>query len=88
LDQVYVSHKNSLNIDVDFQHTLGTAMASTLVDSGATENFVDIRTAERWAMPRKTLPRPRPIINVDGIENKARMVKEACILEVKHVLRF
>jgi hypothetical protein len=54
------------------------------VDSGATENFVDIRTAEHWVMPQKTLPRPRPIINVDGTENKAGMVREACILEVRH----
>jgi hypothetical protein len=35
-------------------------------------------------MPRKTLPKPRPIINVDGTENKAGMVKEACVLKVEH----
>jgi hypothetical protein len=60
------------------------ATASALVDSGATENFVDFRTAERWGMPRKVLPKPRPIVNVDGTENKAGMVTEACILEVEH----
>jgi predicted aspartyl protease len=81
---VYVSHKKSLNIQVDFEHAQGMATASALIDSGATENFVDIRTAERWNMPRKTLPKPRQIVNVDGTENRAGQVMEACILEVGH----
>jgi hypothetical protein len=55
---VYVSHKNSLNIRIDFEHSHGMAMASALVDSGATENFVDVRTAERWGMPRRKLFKP------------------------------
>jgi hypothetical protein len=49
-----------------------------------TENFIDHRTAERWGMPREALPRPRTIVNVDGTDNKAGMVTEACILEVEH----
>jgi hypothetical protein len=60
------------------------ATANALVDSGATENFFDICTAERWSMPRKTLPKPRQIVNVDGTENKAGQVTEACILEIGH----
>jgi hypothetical protein len=35
-------------------------------------------------MPRKVLPKPRQILNVDGTENKAGQVTEACILEVNH----
>ena len=81
---MYVSHKNSLNIEVVFEHTWGMATASALVDSGATENFVDIRIVECWEMLRKTLPRPWPIVNVDGMKNKAGMVMEACILKVLH----
>ena len=84
LDCVYVSHKNSLNIKVDFEYSHEMATASALVDSGATENFVDICTAECWGMPRKTLFKPRPIVNVDGMENKAGAVTEACILEIEH----
>jgi hypothetical protein len=40
--------------------------------------------AEQWELLRKVLPRPRPIVNVDGTENKAGMVTEVCILEVLH----
>ena len=84
LDRVYVSHKNSLNIKVVFKHTWEKATANVLIDSGATENFVDIRMVEWWGMPRKVLPRPQLIVNVDRTENKARMVTEAGILEVLH----
>ena len=84
LDCVYVSHKNSLNIKVNFERTREKATVSALIDSGATENFIDIRTAERWGLPRKTLLRLWPIVNVDGTENKAGMVTEACILKVLH----
>ena len=35
-------------------------------------------------MPRKELPVPRPIVNVDRTENRAGMVWEACILEIEH----
>ena len=76
LDRVYVSHKNSLNIKVNFERTREKATASALVDSGTTENFIDIRMVERWGLPRKVLPKPRPIVNVDGTENKAGMVTE------------
>ena len=84
LDRVYVSHKNSLNIKVNFERTRERATASALIDSGVTENFIDVRTAERWGLPRKTLPRPQPIVNVDRTENKAGMVTKACILKVLH----
>jgi predicted aspartyl protease len=57
--------------------------ATALIDSGATENFVDRRTAERWRMLTKELTQPRPIVNVDGTENKAGKVTKACILKVR-----
>ena len=35
-------------------------------------------------MPRKELPVPQPIINVNGTKNKMEMVKKAYILEIEH----
>ena len=35
-------------------------------------------------MPRRELLVPQPIVNVDGTENRAGMVREACILEIEH----
>jgi hypothetical protein len=61
---------------------LATAIA--LINSGATENFVDVQMVERWKMPQKTLYSPQPIVNIDRTPNKAGAVKEACILEITH----
>jgi hypothetical protein len=60
------------------------ATASTLIDSGMMENFVNFCIAEQWGMPQKAQPIPWPIVNMDETENKAGMVTEACILEVEH----
>ena len=71
-------------VKVNFEHAQGKGTANALVDSGATENFIDIRTAERWGLPQKTLSNPRPIVNVDGTENKAGAVTKVCILDVQY----
>jgi hypothetical protein len=81
---MYISHKNSSNVKVNFTNMRETATATALIDSGATKNFVNLRMAEQWKMPRKTLHNPRPIVNVDGTPNKVGAVKEACILEITH----
>ena len=35
-------------------------------------------------MPRKTLFKLRPIVNVDSTESKAGAITKACILEIEH----
>ena len=84
VDRVNSGPHNSLYVRVNFEHSQGRETAHALIDSGATENFVNIRMAERWGLLRKTLPNPRSIINVDGTDNKASAVTEACILDVLH----
>ena len=84
LDHVYISHKNSLNIEVVFEHTWEKATTNALVNSGVTKNFVNIWTAEHWGMLRKVLPQPWPIVNIDGTKNKVEMVMKAYILKVLH----
>ena len=78
------SFKNSLYVKVNFKHAQGRGTANALIDSSATKNFIDVRTAERWGLPQKTLPNPRPIVNIDGTENKAGVVTKACILGVQY----
>ena len=60
------------------------ATVSALVNSGTTENFINICIAEHWGMLRKTLFKPRLIVNVDRIKNKAEAITKACILEIEH----
>jgi hypothetical protein len=43
-----------------------------LVDSGATENFLNLTYVKWLWLPIKKLENPRKLYNVNGTENKAR----------------
>ena len=43
----------------------------SLLDSGATENFLNLEYAKWLHLPIKRMPHPRKLFNVDGTENKA-----------------
>jgi hypothetical protein len=45
------------------------AEASALLDSGATENFINLQYAKWLKLPIKMLEVPRPLFNVDGTQN-------------------
>ncbi len=47
----------------------------TLLDSGATENFMSLDYAKHLHLPIKTLQEPRRLFNVDGTPNKAGDLK-------------
>jgi hypothetical protein len=47
------------------------AKITTLVDSGATKNFMNLTYAKWLCLPIRRLPNPRKLFNVNGTENKA-----------------
>ena len=47
------------------------AKTTALVDSGATENFLNLGYARWLKLPIKQLPQPRKLFNVDGSLNRA-----------------
>ncbi len=47
----------------------------TLLDSGATENFMSLPYAKYLHLPIKTLAEPRRLFNVDGTQNRAGDLK-------------
>jgi hypothetical protein len=65
----------------------------SLVDSGATENFLNLTYAKRLQLPIKKLKEPQKLYNVDGTENKAGELQYYTDLEAHtgtttHKLRF
>jgi hypothetical protein len=54
-----------------------------LVDSGATENFLNLSYAKWLRLPIKTLKNPRKLYNVDGTENKAGELQHYTNLEMR-----
>ena len=55
-----------------FVHSIAKrAEAIALVDSGATENFMNLTYAKWLRLPIKKMTTPRKLFNVDGTENKS-----------------
>src|SRR6266849_66580 len=54
-----------------------------LVDSGATENFINLTYAKWLRLPIKKLAEPRRLYNVDGTENKAGQLRFYTNLQVQ-----
>ena len=53
-----------------------------LLDSGATDNFIDQRTIERLHIPTRRLDRPRILYNVDKTENQSGRITKYVDLEI------
>ena len=67
-----------------YVHTIAKrAEAIALVDSGATENFMNLTYARWLKLPIHPLEKPRKIFNVDGTENKSGELKYYTDLEVQ-----
>ena len=80
---MYISNKNQLEIEVSmFQNESETAKQIALVDSGATDNFLDRRTKRKYNLKTQKLPYPRQLYNVDGSDNKGGLLEEYCVLSV------
>ena len=59
------------------------AESIALLDSGVTENFMNLAYAKWLQLPIKQLPEPRPVLNVDGTENKSGRLKYYTDLNVQ-----
>jgi hypothetical protein len=59
------------------------AEAIALVDSGVTENFMNLQYAKWLKLPIKHLPEPRQLYNVDGTPNKSGTLRYYTDLEVQ-----
>jgi hypothetical protein len=60
----------------------GIVGEAALIDSGASENFIDQRTVERWGIATKKLLIPVQVTNVDGTTNRDGAVNRYAILHV------
>jgi hypothetical protein len=71
-----VSSGENRTIYVNFplQTTKQTTDEKGLLDSGATHNFIDIRTVIRLGIGTQRLKQPRTITNVDRTTNQARQI--------------
>jgi predicted aspartyl protease len=90
---MYVTKRNALKIPFDFQTYMAKVKERALIDSGATENFINHKTVERLHLETKELKVPQPVFNVDGTHNKAGMITRMIYLYItlgnqEHRLQF
>jgi len=55
-----------------------------LLDSGATDNFINPLTVERFNLPTIELPKSKVVCNVDGTPNRNGSITHATKLEVQY----
>lgn len=79
----YVTHFHSMHIPVSIQTSLQKANTNTLVDSGATDNFIHPMYVKRLGLGMKRLEHPQKIRNVDDTFNRARLITHCIDLDVE-----
>ena len=79
---LYIRRICSLKLPVTFLSMRTQTEETALIDSGATENFIDYHTAIKWRLGKRQLDIPRLIFNVDGTSNKAGSVTDYYVLRI------
>ena len=72
-----------MKIPVSFRTTYARADKNILVDSGATDNFIDPRLIRRLRLGTHPLEQARKIWNIDGTNNKAGLITNYVDLSVQ-----
>ena len=80
--KMYIKRITSMNVPFSFKTAHTTAEEIALLDSGATENFIDEETWKRMKVGRRPLVKPIKVYNVDGTENKQGEMTHYCRLRV------
>ena len=80
---VYITHYRSMKIPVSFRTTYTRADKNILVDSGATDNFIDPRLIRRLRLGTHNLEQARKIWNIDGTNNKAGLITNYVDLSIQ-----
>ena len=83
-ERMYIRKINAINMPFSFQSAHATAEEVALLDSGATENFIDQESWERMGIGRRPLIKPIKIYNVDGTENKQGDMTHYCHLRIMY----
>ena len=78
---MYVSDRKNC-INVSFLFDKNKVAKNALLDSGATNNFINQRTVDRLHISTQCLLKPRILYNVDKTENKSGWITHYINLEI------
>src|SRR6266850_7681496 len=80
---VYILSRKSMTLCFFIHSKSKRAEAIVLIDSGATENFMNLEYAKYLQLPIKCLEEPQNLFNVDGITNKSGTLQFYTDLQVQ-----
>ncbi len=81
---VYIRRIKTMNVPFEFCTVQKTTDELALLDSRATENFINERVWERLYIGQFKLPMPLTVHNVDGTKNHKGKTKFYCWLKISH----
>ena len=79
--QMFIIRRNALTMKLVLPMTL--KIKNALINSRATENFLDPRTISQLQLPTTALEKPRAVHNIDGTHNQAGSILWKCQLKVQ-----
>ena len=71
-----------MKVPITIKMSYNTAKVPSLVDSGATDNFIHPRTVRQLRLGMSLLDKPKKLFNVDDTQNKAGSVTRYVNLSV------
>ena len=77
---MYIRRISTVTTKIAFQTLSEQADNRALVDSGATENFINFKTWKQMGVRKRPLAKPLTVYNVDGSENKQGKITNYCML--------
>ena len=81
---MYIKRIKTMNIPFKFHTVQKATNKKALLDSGATENFVDKEVWSRLKIGRFRLQQPLTVHNVDGTKNCTGKIEFYCWLKVHY----
>ena len=82
-DRMYFSIQKSMQLYLFIHLSWKRAETIALLDSGATENFINMQYVKELRLPIKWLQWPQPVYNVDGTRNKNGDIEHYTDLEMQ-----
>ncbi len=83
IQAMYSTKDSSMTISLPLYLWNKKTNTEALLDSGATDNFIDLQTVKIWILGTRKLRNPHLINNVDGTPNQAGSITDYCLLNVR-----
>src|SRR6266566_8111926 len=81
-ESMYIQRISAMNVTIAFQSLSEQAEETALLDSGATENFINEQMWKRMGIGWQSLAMLLTVYNMDGSENKQGKVTHYCWLRI------